>query len=231
MRGPRDPRETGQRRLQELERALRGTRQRGRERDPQEVERGSQRDDVEVAGRYDPTFESNDDGVSLVGVQLDGENSRGVGKRIARCSLDVWERAEGEGILEVPRLRFPQGATVEERSQSSNRRRETRMWTGVADSWSMMLRFAANASRSSARDVERRAASRSLRPRAPRERVVVDEHERFARRKRELAEYPLHEIRVRRKVSLADRTENSDVRDRAGVQGIDQELRELGPHA
>ena len=199
-----------------------------------EVERGSQRDDVEVAGRYDPTFESNDDGVSLVGVQLDAENSRGIGSasRAAPRTCGSVRKVRGS-------WRFLGCASHKElpsrSSQSSNRRRETRMWTGVADSWIDDAEIRRERLEiENARDVEcveQRLAVCDREGREPgRERVVVDEHERFACRGPNSPSIP--STRSAFAAGQPGRpNQNSDVRDRAGVQGIDQELRELGPHA
>ena len=127
-------RESGQRRLQELEHSLVRGREHGGERDAEEVEGGGERKDVEVGDGNDPALVRDDERVLLRGVELDRELPLGEGERVARCAVDLGQAAKRERILEVARGSVvPEVAAGEEAGQTLDRHAQPRVRPGLED--------------------------------------------------------------------------------------------------
>src|SRR5919204_3190767 len=89
---------TGKGSLEEFRQALvRGRKCRG-ESDANEVERGGERDDVQVRHRDDSLLVDDDKWVRARRVQFECELPRCKLERVGRCSQDLREPSEGEGV-------------------------------------------------------------------------------------------------------------------------------------
>ncbi len=222
---------------QELERPLDRRGQHRRERDAQEVECGGQRLRVEVADGDDPRLAGDHERVALVRVQLDLELLLDEPQRVARSAVQLREAAKRQRVLQIAGgTRLPEGASAEQRVHALDR---------LADAWvgprGGDLRVQRSGVRAEGLEVER---GRGVDPfeecacvcdrkrRLPgRVRVAREEPERLAGLELELAEGADREVRVLRKVGLADRPERVDVRGDAAVERSDDRVGDLGPHA
>jgi hypothetical protein len=82
---------------------LGGSPQHGREDDPDVVQDGRERQDLEVRDGDQPALVGDDDRVALVRVQLDREDPVRVGQRVAGRALELRQVPVRERVLEVPR--------------------------------------------------------------------------------------------------------------------------------
>ena len=217
-------RQPGEVRLEQLHRALARGRDHRREPDPQVVERRGQREDVEVGHRHDPILGGERQRVVLRRVQLDVDCPAGEGERVAQRPVHLRDAAERDGILEVAGAPPSRGSCPEERARnrSSSRPRPGYGRVSATRGW-RIVRFAANASRSSARRRRARppAASASARASAAR---LVENAPLFrsasppCRGEPNVAEEPVGEVGHRGQVGLADRAERADGRHAIVVQ-------------
>ena len=90
--------EAGERRLQKLEGALHSARHGRREGDPEEVERGRERHDVEVPGRRTRPEDAATTGF-LMRVQLHREDTLRVPEGVPGGAVHVRQRPKRQGIL------------------------------------------------------------------------------------------------------------------------------------
>ena len=111
-------REAGQRALQELDGSLGGAGHHRREGDAGEVERGGDRDHVEIADRHDAPFRQDDGGVGRGGVQLGLDRAPGKSQGVPGRAEDLGDAPEGERVLQVPGVTgLEQGAPGEQRGR------------------------------------------------------------------------------------------------------------------
>ncbi len=172
-----------------------------------------------------------------MGVELDGELLLDEPQRITGRSVDLRNAAERQWILEKSwSLGLPECASLEEVAKAGQRLANSRVRTGLTDDRMERSDVAAEAFEvQRGRCVERlqqRARVRDCESCLPRrERIRHEEGTCFTGRELEVAEDAVRKIRVLSEIGLSERPERSNFRDAVLVQGVHDELRELGPRS
>ena len=237
VRGNEAGRQTRPRCLEQLEGTFRGCADHRGQDDPQIVERGGEREDLEVGDAHESSLARDDDRVAVRRVELDVEKSLDVGERVTGGALQVWQVPKRQRVLEVPRaVRLEDRAAIEERGEPVEGCANAGVGPRHRDHAIERGRIAAQAlERQRAAGVERldqpsTVAHRERRP-ARRERVAADQGQAFAGLQLEVAEQRERQIRHRREVCLTNRSQPAHPRRLAVVERLDQRLREDRPHA
>ena len=175
--------------LQELHCPLGRRRDHRGEREPGDVERGRERLHLEVADRDHPVLGDDDERVRLRGVELDRELRADEREGVAGGAVLLGDRPERERILQVARHHL---AAVEQRAEASQRRLQAGIGPRVPD-----CRMDGVPVRSERLEVERAGVVEDVeqhervrereRGVARRERALVEERDRLAARKLEVA--------------------------------------------
>ena len=214
-----------------------GARQGRREDEPEVVEGGRERQDLEVRDRDDPFFGDDDDRVALGRVELDRELRLHVVENVAAGALDLGQVPERQRILEVAgRARLPDRAPAEQLSEPVERPPQPGIRPNLADRGvehrrigpeALKAQRAGHVHRIEERDRVRDGEGRPAR----RERVVVEQGRALAGLERNPVEQRRGEVGERRKIRLADRPDRPKARRLAAVEGGNHPVRELRPDA
>ena len=224
--------------LQELDGSLGGAGHHRREGDAGEVERGGDRDHVEIADRHDAPFRQDDRGVSRGGVQLSLDRAPGKSQGVPGRAEDLGDAPEGERVLQVPGVTgLEQGAPGEQRAEAAARRGQARVGSDLGDHGmedTEVTREPLESQRGGDLGFPEQPFSGELSQPGPPggEGVVIDQRQAFVFLQDEsgLAEQPLSEVGQRTQISLPHRTEAAHGRRDTTVQGVDDHLGEFGAH-
>ena len=216
--------------LKELDGTLGRGRDDGGESKPRDVERRGERLHLEVADRDDTALVDEHERVRLGGVQLDRELGADEAEGVAGGAVLLGDRPEGERVLKIARLHL---TAVEQRSQARERRLRARVRPRLTDR--RMDRVPVGAERFEVErsrvieDVEEheriRERERAVRRR---ERALVEQRDCLTRRELEPVQDPVRQVGHLRQVALADRSQRSELRQPAVVQGRDEMRCKLG---